>query len=99
MENMPACLALVTRCVSAPAPVLAQLFHESESFRSLCEDFQACLKVRDYWGQCRSEKREAAGLYEEYATLSKELLAEIESLLADHVTGSNRPRKGNQTFS
>jgi hypothetical protein len=82
MEERDACLIVVTQHCSVPGEILSRLFHENDSFRSLCQDLRDCLKARDYW--CRSGEV-AGGRCDEYTKLSEELKAEIEQYAADFV--------------
>ena len=51
------------------------LFKESESFQTMCEDYQKCVKALDHWNQ--SEEEIATIRCAEYLTLVQELEKEI----------------------
>ena len=52
-----------------------QLFKESETFHSMCEDSMRCAEAMQHWNQSTSE--EAPARMEEYAALLRDLEAEI----------------------
>ena len=52
-----------------------QLFRESESFQSVCEDYRRCAAALRRWSDSASE--EAPARREEYAALLQDLEAEI----------------------
>jgi len=52
-----------------------QLFKESETFQSMCEDYHRCAEALRHWSQSASE--EAPARREEYAGLLQDLEAEI----------------------
>ena len=54
---------------------IERLSRESDSFRTICEDYLRCADARRYWEQSSSE--DAAERREEYASLLRELEAEI----------------------
>ena len=54
---------------------LRQKYRSSESFQSLCSNYQKCTKALDHWA--KSEHEEAANRHLEYATLLQELELEI----------------------
>ena len=74
---------------SALAPVLEkfpeavakirQLFQESPSFKSLCEDYRDCLAAWRYWRQAASE--DAPALCLSYAELLGDLEEEVRQYL------------------
>ena len=51
------------------------LFKESETFHSMCEDYRRCAEALRHWNESASEK--APARREEYATLLRDLEAEI----------------------
>ncbi len=75
--------------VAALAPVLEkfpearakiqQLFQQSPSFESLCEDYRDCLAAWQYWRQATSE--DALAVHQSYAKLLQELEEEIRQYL------------------
>ena len=68
LENFP----------EAPARI-RELFLQSPSFQSLCEDYQDCLAAWKYWRQATSE--EAPALGQSYAELLQELEQEVRQYL------------------
>jgi len=65
---------------------LEKLFDESDSFQSLCEDFQDCLKAREYWcGNVAGHSRDDA-LCAEYRALCEELKDDIMTYITDNKT-------------
>ena len=52
-----------------------QLFKESETFHSMCEDYLRCTEALQHWNQSASD--EAPARREEYAALLRDLEAEI----------------------
>jgi hypothetical protein len=52
-----------------------QLFKENETFQSVCEDYRRCAEALRHWNESASE--EAPVRREEYATLLRDLEAEI----------------------
>ena len=52
-----------------------QLFKESETFHSMCEDYQQCAEAMQHWDQSASD--EAPARSGEYAALLLDLEAEI----------------------
>ena len=60
--------------------LITKLYHTSEFFRSLCDDFADCLQVID--NLASSEKMNRKGYYEEYLNLLSELEAELAGQLS-----------------
>ena len=54
---------------------LRQMYRTSESFESLCLNYQKCSAALDYWGKSKSEQ--APERQREYAALLQELELEI----------------------
>ena len=52
-----------------------QLFKESETFQSVCEDYRKCAEALRHWNESASD--EAPERREEYAALLRDLEAEI----------------------
>jgi len=52
-----------------------QLFRESDSFQTMCEDYLKCIKALDHWNQ--SEEDIATTRRNEYSTITQELEEEI----------------------
>ena len=80
------------------APVLAkfpeaavkiqELFQQSSSFRSLCEDYRDCLGACQYWRQAASD--EAPALYQSFTELLQELEQEIRQYLEQEQTPGSK---------
>ena len=69
---------------------IRELFLQSTSFQSLCEDYRDCLAAWQYWRQATSE--EAPALCQSYAELLQELEQEVRQYLDDEITsGAGRP--------
>jgi hypothetical protein len=58
---------------------IRELFQQSPSFQSLCEDYRDCLTAWQYWRQAASE--EAQTLCQSYAELLQELEQEVRQYL------------------
>jgi hypothetical protein len=58
---------------------IRELFQQSPSFQSLCEDYRDCLVAWHYWRQASSE--EAPALCQSYAELLQELEQEVRQYL------------------
>ena len=69
-----------------------QLFKESETFHSMCEDYRRCAEAMQHWNQSASD--EAPARREEYAALLRDLEAEILQSL-DEFRYSRTPVKQN----
>ncbi len=54
---------------------LRQMYRTSESFRSLCRNYQKCSEALDYWA--KSKSAEAPDRRREYSALLQELELEI----------------------
>jgi hypothetical protein len=54
---------------------LRQLYRSSESFESLCLNYQKCSDAIAYWG--KSESQQASDRHQEYSELLQELELEI----------------------
>ena len=80
------------------APVLAkfpeaavriqELFQQSSSFQSLCEDYRDCLGAWQYWRQAASD--EAPALYQSFTELLQELEQEIRQYLEQEQTPGSK---------
>ena len=55
--------------------IVKQLFKGNETFQSMCEDYRRCAEALRHWNESASD--EAPARREEYATLLRELEAEI----------------------
>jgi hypothetical protein len=60
---------------------LRQMYRESESFQSICYQFQKCQEAVRYWA--KSERPEAADRHREYMTLLHELELEVINSLEE----------------
>ena len=80
-ENTPPKAALVSVLEKFPEAALRirELFLQSPSFQSLCEDYRDCLAAWQYWQQAASE--EAPALCQSYAELLQELEQEVRQYL------------------
>lgn len=58
---------------------IRQLYRQSPSFQSLCEDYQDCLAAWQHWQQATSE--DAPTLCQSYAELLEELDQEVRDYL------------------
>jgi hypothetical protein len=58
---------------------IQELFQQSPSFQSLCEDYRDCLAAWHYWRQAASE--DAPALCQSYAELLQELEQEVRQYL------------------
>ncbi len=63
----------------AAAAMIQQLFQQSPSFRSLCEDYRDCLAAWRHWRRAASE--DAPSLCLSYAELLQELEEEVRQYL------------------
>jgi hypothetical protein len=74
-----AALASVLEKFPGRAARLRELFQQSPSFQSLCEDYQDCLAAWQYWRQ--ADSAEAPALCQSYAELLQELDQEVRQYL------------------
>ena len=74
-------LASVLEKFPEAAARIRELFLQSPSFQSLCEDYRDCLAAWQYWRQAASP--EAPELYQSYAELRQELEQEVWQYLKD----------------
>ena len=58
-----------------------ELFQQSASFQSLCEDYRDCVAAWQYWRQATSE--DAPALCQSYAELLQELEQEVRQYLEE----------------
>ena len=61
--------------------VLRQMSRESESFKSICHNYQKCTEALNYWA--KSTQPEAPDRHREYKMLLDELETEIENSLEE----------------
>jgi hypothetical protein len=82
-ENTPPKAAIVSVLEKFPEVTLRiqELFLQSPSFHSLCEDYRDCLAAWHYWRQAASE--EAPALCQSYAELLQELEQEVRQYLEE----------------
>ena len=76
-----AALALVLEKFPEAAARIRELFLQSTSFQSLCEDYRDCLAAWQYWRRATSE--EAPALCQSYAELLQELEQEVRQYLEE----------------
>jgi len=74
-----AALASVLENFPEAAARIRELFQQSASFKSLCEDYRDCLAAWQYWQQASSEDAPALG--QSYAELLQELEQEVREYL------------------
>ena len=55
--------------------VLRHRFHSSESFKSVCKDYQRCSEALAYWAE--SEHDKAPARYQEYLALLQDIESDI----------------------
>jgi hypothetical protein len=66
-----------------------ELFQQSYSFQSLCEDYRDCLAAWQYWRQAASEN--APALCQSYAELLQELEQEVRQYLEQEQVPGSKP--------
>ena len=74
-----AALARVVEKFPEARAKIQQLFQQSPSFQSICEDYRDCLAAWHYWRQDASE--EAPALCQSYTDLLQELEQEVQEFL------------------
>ena len=74
-----AALASVLEKFPGAAIRIRELFHQSPSFQTLCEDYRDCLAAWWYWRQATSE--DAPALCQSYTELLQELEQEVRQSL------------------
>jgi hypothetical protein len=84
-----AALASVLEKFPEAAARIRDLFQQSSSFQSLCEDYRDCLAAWWYWRQASSE--EAPALYQSYAELLQELEQEVRQYLEQEQAPGSKP--------
>lgn len=87
-----AALALVLKNFPEAPARIRELFLQSPSFQSLCEDYRDCLTAWQYWRQAASE--DAPALYQSYAELLKELEQEVRQYLENEQAPGPKPWNG-----
>ncbi len=68
---------------------IRQLFQQSLSFQSLCEDYRDCLAAWWYWRQATSE--DAPALCQSYTELLQELEQEVRQYLEQEQAPGSKP--------
>ena len=68
-------LFLLLRRLPNHKETLRQMYHSSESFQSICHNYQKCSEALDYWA--KSSRSEAPDRHREYKMLLEELELEI----------------------
>jgi hypothetical protein len=68
---------------------IRELFRQSTSFQSLCEDYRDCLAAWQHWRQAASE--DAPALYQSYAELLRELEQEVRQYLEPEQAPGSKP--------
>ncbi len=84
-----AALASVLEKFPEGAARIRELFQQSPSFQSLCEDYRDCLAAWQYWRQATSE--EAPALCQSYAELLQELEQEVRQYLEQEQAPGSKP--------
>jgi len=84
-----AALASVLGKFPEVAARIRELFQQSPSFQSLCEDYRDCLAAWHYWRQAASE--EAPALYQSYTELLQELEQEVRQYLEQEPAPGSMP--------
>ena len=79
-------LTLIKTCFGGRDALIERAFRQSESFRSLCEDYHECTAALDRWK--RRQTPDARPRWQEYADLLVELDREIQRWLEALETGS-----------
>ena len=69
------CIFAIIQLLPDREKSIKRLYKESELFRDLCEDYKKCAEALKHWNA--SNLKEAADRREEYATLLRELEADI----------------------
>ena len=79
-------LTLIKTCFGGRDALIERAFRQSESFRSLCEDYHECAAALDRWK--RRDTSDALSRRQEYADLLVELDREIQRWLEALETGA-----------
>ena len=87
-----AALASVLEKFPEAALRVRELFLQSPSFQSLCEDYRDSLAAWQYWRQAASES--AAALCQSYAELLQELEQEVRQYLEEEQAPGSLSGKG-----
>ena len=75
MKVIHPCLFLLLRRFPNHKDALRQMYRTSESFQSICHNYQKCSEALDYWA--KSSRSEAPDRHREYKMLLEELELEI----------------------
>lgn len=95
MNQVEDILALVKSAFTGQDQLIEHAFEESDSFRSLCEDYHACVVALERWKQRKTP--DASQRQQEYASLLVDLDREIQAWLeAGPPPGARKhgPREG-----
>jgi hypothetical protein len=84
-----AALASVLEKFPEAAARIRELFHQSFSFQSLCEDHRDCLAAWRYWRQATT--KEAPALCQSYTELLQELEQEVRQYLEPEQAPGSEP--------
>jgi hypothetical protein len=90
-----AALARVVEKFPEARAKIQQLFQQSPSFQSICQDYRDCLAAWHYWRQDVSE--EAPALCQSYTELLQELDQEVREFLELESVPGSTPGKGQVT--
>ena len=86
MFGVAANLYIVMKDFPEHQKILEKLYHQNESFRSLCEDFGSCIRAMEYWCGYQPANENASVRCEEYKILYADLKREIAERLAEQKT-------------
>jgi hypothetical protein len=87
-----AALASVLEKFPEGAARIRELFQQSSSFQSLCEDYRDCLAAWQYWRQ--ADSAESLALCQSYAELHHELEQEVRQYLEQEQAPGSLSEKG-----
>jgi hypothetical protein len=82
-------LASVLEKFPEAAARIRELFQQTPSFQSLCEDYRDCLAAWWYWRQATTE--EAPALCQSYTELLQELEQEVRQYLEQEQSPGSKP--------
>jgi hypothetical protein len=89
-DNPPkAAVVLIMEKFPEAATRIWELFQQSYSFQSLCEDYRDCLTAWQYWGQAATAG--APALFQSYADLLQELEEEVRQYLGQEQAQASKP--------
>lgn len=90
-------LASVLEKFPEAAARIRELFHQSPSFQSLCEDYRDCLAAWQYWRLAPA--KEAPALCQSYAELLRELEQDVRLYLEPGPAPGSRSGEGEASAS